>query len=98
MRKILIASSEYKSVFDWVRVVTKSVFTPQYARFRKVLIAARKQAGLTQQQLADRQVWQQTDVSKVERGIRRLDVIEFLQFTHALNADAGKLLGVVSRR
>ncbi len=81
-----------------MRAVTKSVFTPQYARFRKVLVAARKQAGITQQQLADRLGWQQTDVSKVERGIRRLKVIEFLQFTHALNADAGKLLGLVARR
>ena len=44
-------------------------------------------AGLTQTQLAERIGWSQTDVSKVERGERRLDLIEFLEFARAIEID-----------
>jgi transcriptional regulator with XRE-family HTH domain len=67
--------------------VTKSVFTPKYARFRRMLVSARKDAGLTQQALADELGWAQTDVSKVERGVRRLDLIEFLAFARVIGID-----------
>jgi len=52
-----------------------------------MLVAARKDAGLTQEQVAKKIGWQQTDVSKVERGVRRLDVIEFLAFARAIGLD-----------
>ena len=32
----------------------------------------------------------QTDISKAERGERRLDVIEFLQFAKAIGLDAAE--------
>jgi len=67
--------------------VTKSVFTAKYARFRKLLVAARAEAGLTQEQLATKLGWEQTDVSKAERGVRRLDLIEFLAFAKAIGID-----------
>lgn len=53
-----------------------------------MLIEARTAADVTQTQLAERIGWQQTDVSKVERGERRLDMVEFLQFAEALKIDA----------
>jgi transcriptional regulator with XRE-family HTH domain len=53
-----------------------------------MLVEARTNAGVTQAELAKRIGWQQTDISKVERGERRLDLIEFLQFTEALKVDA----------
>jgi transcriptional regulator with XRE-family HTH domain len=72
--------------------VTKSVFTPRYARFRRLLVAARKEAGLTQQSLADELGWTQTDVSKVERGVRRLDLIEFLAFAQVIGIDVSDFI------
>jgi ribosome-binding protein aMBF1 (putative translation factor) len=68
-------------------LLTKSVFTPSYARFRELLIEARETAALTQWQLADRLKRPQSYVSKFERGERRLDVVEFLEVARALRAD-----------
>lgn len=70
----------------------KSVYTESYRRFIKMLIGARTDAGVTQAQLAQRIGWQQTDISKAERGERRLDVVEFLQFAAALEIDAAKFI------
>jgi len=68
--------------------VTKSVFTRKHDRLRHLLVAARKNAGLTQFQLAKRLSRPQSFVSKVERGERRLDVIEFFEVAQAIRIDA----------
>lgn len=52
-----------------------------------MLIAARKEARLAQEDVAERIGWTQTKVSKVERGVRRMDVVEFLQFAEAIGFD-----------
>lgn len=70
----------------------KSVYTETYQRFIRMLVDARGEAGLTQVQLAERLGWQQTDISKVERGERRLDIVEFLAFAEALRIDAPDFL------
>lgn len=57
-----------------------------------MLIKARTEVGLTQADLAKEIGWSQTDISKVERGERRIDVIEFLQFAKALGIDAQEFL------
>ncbi len=68
--------------------MTKSVFTPKYDRLRSLLVDARKQADLTQAQLASRLSRPQSFVSKFERGERRLDVVEFLEVARAVGIDA----------
>jgi len=70
----------------------KSVHTDRYNRFLKLIIDARKRAGLTQQELADRLKKPQSYVSKYERGERRLDVIEFLEISRLLEIDSCDLL------
>ena len=52
---------------------------------------ARDQAGLTQQQLADRLGRPQSFVAKYENGERRVDLIEFVALSAALNADPMRL-------
>ena len=54
----------------------KSIFTVDYSVFLKVLRKARQDAGLTQEQLAERLGQTQSFISKCERGERRLDVVE----------------------
>lgn len=78
--------------FPWRFLLTKSVFSPSYARFRELLIEARESAGLTQWQLAERLKRPQSYVSKFERGERRLDVVEFLEVTKALRIDPLEVL------
>lgn len=72
--------------------MTKSVFTPEYERFRLELVAARKNARVTQVALAKRLRQPQSYVSKYERGERRLDVVEFFGVARALRIDPFKIL------
>ena len=67
--------------------MSKSIHSPQHIKLRELLIAARKRAGLTQQDVADRLGRPQSFVAKYEGGERRLDMVEFLQIAAALGAD-----------
>ena len=72
--------------------MVKSVFTKEYAAFLGVLRAERKKAGVTQVELALRLGITQSVVSKIERGERRLDVVEFIFVVRALGADPAEVL------
>jgi len=76
----------------------KSVFTDAYASFLEVLIAARKDAGVSQVELAARLGKTQTFVSTYERGVRRLDVIEFYAVARALADDPVALFARITAR
>lgn len=66
--------------------------TNRYKQFRRLLKDARKEAGLTQAQVAGLLGRNQSFVAKYENGERRLDVIEFLDVAAALKLDATKLI------
>jgi transcriptional regulator with XRE-family HTH domain len=69
-----------------------SIFTQRHQQFIAFIVSARKAADITQVELAQRLGKPQSFVSKVERGERRLDVIEFCQLAEALGRDPAKLL------
>jgi transcriptional regulator with XRE-family HTH domain len=60
------------------------------------LIAARLAAGLTQRELAEKFGKHQSHVSKVESGVRRLDVVEFIAWIRALELDPVALFAVLA--
>ncbi len=62
----------------------KSQFSKEYRVFLRQLQAARLEAGVTQQQVAERLGVTQSSVSKVERGERRIDVVELRAFCEAV--------------
>lgn len=66
-------------------------------RFRELLLAARKNAGLTQAELSSRLNRPQSFVSKYERGERRLDVVEFREVACALGVDPVQFLAKLYR-
>ena len=70
----------------------KTLHSPDYARFLSLLKQARKDAGIVQQELADRLGKPQSFVAKVERGERRIDLIEFIAIATALGSDPVRLL------
>lgn len=72
--------------------MTKSQFTNEYERFRLLLVDARHECRLTQEQVADKLRRPQSFVSKYERGERRLDVIEFVQVARVLGLDPCRFL------
>jgi len=61
--------------------------SPQYEVFRRLLVKARQESGLTQVEVAERLGKPQSFVSKIERGERRLDFPEFIQLADALGVD-----------
>ncbi len=77
-----------------------SQFSEPYKAFIAALVAARIDAGVSQKDIAERMGdgWDQPLVSKVERGVRRLDVIEFAAFAHAMGYDPGALYNRIIRK
>ena len=71
----------------------KTLRSPDYARLIDLLIAVRKDAGVTQQLLADRLRKPQSFVAKIEAGERRIDVLEFLEIVRTLGYDPLDILG-----
>jgi transcriptional regulator with XRE-family HTH domain len=76
----------------------KSLRSREHRAFVAVLVAARKAAGLTQQQVAARLRKPQSFVSKYETGERRLDVPEFIRVSRRLGADPADLIRQIERR
>lgn len=74
----------------------KSLRSPRQQRLMELLIAARRAHGLTQAELAVRLGKPQSFVAKYENSERRIDVIEFLDITEAMNVDARDLLDQLS--
>ncbi len=76
----------------------KSLHSRQYALLLQELRAARVAAGCTQVEMAKRLGMSQSDVSKCERGIRRLDVIELRLWANALGTTLVAFIGELDRR
>ncbi|WP_425281498.1 helix-turn-helix domain-containing protein [Pseudoalteromonas xiamenensis] len=68
-----------------------TIHDPRYRRLLANIIKARKEAALSQKELASLVGLTQPDISKIERFERRLDVVEFIdmltQISKRLNRD-----------
>jgi transcriptional regulator with XRE-family HTH domain len=80
------------------RGIDKSIHSPGQIAFCELMIAARKKAGLTQQDVAKRLRKPQSFVAKYEGGERRIDVVEFIAISRAIGADPVRLLRTIARR
>lgn len=76
----------------------KSIFTHEYDVFRSCMIAARKEAQLTQDSLAKSLNKPQSFVAKYENGERRLDVIEFLLVSRVIGIDPCEIFRKVEQQ
>jgi len=63
----------------------KSTHTRDYGVFLKLLIETRHKAGLTQVQLGAMLPFGQPGISKIERGERRVDVVELRSICECLD-------------
>ena len=75
----------------------KSIHSPEHLVLRELLVDARKKAGLTQDEVAQRLGRPQSFVAKYEGGERRLDVIELIDVAQALGADPLRLFRELMR-
>ena len=76
----------------------KTLHTRQYALLLEGLRSIRRNAGINQQDLGRRLQMTQSEVSKCERGIRRLDAIELRLWLAALSVDTADFFREFDRR
>ena len=76
----------------------KSIHTTRYRVLLDLLVQARRDVKLTQAELAARLGMTQSSVSKVERGERRLDVVELHDWCRALHHPFATFTAAFDRR
>lgn len=65
----------------------KTIRSPQHQALLDLLVAARREAKLTQAAVAERLGRPQSFIAKVENGERRLDIVEFIALVEALGSE-----------
>jgi len=73
------------------RCVEKTIYSLNQNKLIQNLVSLRKEANLTQMQLAQRLGREQNFIARTELGERRLDVIEFWEYCKACEADPQKV-------
>jgi transcriptional regulator with XRE-family HTH domain len=79
------------------RGLTKSLHSPAHEALCNILVATRQKAGLTQHQVAKVLRRPQSFVAKYEGGERRIDILEFLEISAALQADPVAILRILKK-
>ena len=69
----------------------------EYVALRSLLRAIRKEAGVSQTELATRLGVPQSFVSKVESGERRIDIVELRRICAALECPLGHVIALFER-
>lgn len=72
------------------------VFSDEYGVVRDVLVSARREAGLSQRALAARLGKTGSHVAMIERGQRRVDLLEFCRIAESLGLSPDALVGRIS--
>jgi transcriptional regulator with XRE-family HTH domain len=76
----------------------KSIWTAEYAALLELLRESRRAAGLSQVELAKKVGQSQSFVSKVEKGERRLDVIQLRTLCLALGTTLTAVVAELEER
>ena len=69
----------------------------EYVVLRSLLRAIRKEAGISQTELATRLGVPQSFVSKIESGERRIDIVELHRICAALECSLGHVIALFER-
>lgn len=78
--------------------MSKQLRTARHRKVMAVLVATRTEAGLTQRELAARLGRAHSYVSRIEKGDRRLDVPEMMQWCEVLKLDPVAVMRRIVRR
>jgi transcriptional regulator with XRE-family HTH domain len=70
----------------------KSDLTEKYVHFCRLLREERERAGLSQEEVAAKLDRLQIYISKYELGVRRIDIIEFLEIADVIGFDPAKFI------
>lgn len=70
----------------------KTIYSNSSKILTQTLCDARKSAGLTIRQLAEKMGVHHSIIGKIEIGERRLDVIEFIEYCRVLNINPNEVI------
>ncbi|MGX5805282.1 helix-turn-helix domain-containing protein [Bradyrhizobium sp. Arg314] len=73
----------------------KTLRSPRHVRLVQLIVDKRKEAGLSQADLAKAIDRYQSVVAAIESGGRRIDVVEFLDLAETIGFDPHEVLGQV---
>ena len=73
----------------------QTIYNETYRKLIQVLVKARKDGGLTQQQIADKLDKPQSFIAKIEGFERKLDVLEYIEICAILGINAGDTINSV---
>ena len=76
-------------------VVRRDTFGPQHRAVIAKIVEHRRAVGMSQVDLAQALGTDQSQISKIERGERRLDVIDYLRICRAIGVDPAEALRAV---
>lgn len=72
--------------------MTKAIYRPEYGILLEILRRRRLEAGLTQANCSKALGHPQSFMSDVERGARRLDIVQIRDLCHVLGCDLPSLI------
>ena len=78
------------------RALVKSVWTQRHKALVTLLVQHRRQAGLTQTEVARKLGEHQSFIARVESGQRRIDLVEFLTLAEIIGFDPVEAVRAVS--
>jgi len=70
----------------------------RYEKLRVLLVKAREESGLTQVEVCEKLGRPQSFLSKIERGVRSVDLLEFLEIAKAIGFDLADFVNKLERR
>ncbi len=73
-----------------------SIYSEEYTVLIDWLITKRKEANLTQRQLADRLGVIYSMVGKIENKERKLDIMELLAYCEALDTNHNEIISIIA--
>jgi transcriptional regulator with XRE-family HTH domain len=77
--------------------MSKEIRSPRAEALRKLIKLERQKAEITQAQLAQRLGWEQTSISDIETGAKRVTAIELLELGEALGFNPGAALNRIGK-
>ncbi|AEG31622.1 helix-turn-helix domain-containing protein [Thiomicrospira cyclica] len=76
----------------------KTIHSGSYKVAQLMLIQLRKNSGLTQSELAEYIGVDQSFISKIERGERRLDIVEFVLYCNSLKVSPAETIEILQQK
>lgn len=75
----------------------KTIYQAKYSALIEQLITARRNAGLTQAEIAKILDKPQSYVAKIEGKDRKLDVVEFVELCETIGQEPSELIKIIQR-